>query len=128
MKRTLLLVEGHNCFRESLALVLGQEADLEVRQAGSLAEGRACLAAGEVDVAVVCLPNGEGNKMIRRLREVIPPVPALALDSSPEPTRHALALEAGAEEVLAKGASLEEVLAAVRRLWHEPLARSSICY
>ena len=86
------------------------------------------MAADEVDVAVVCLPNGEGNEMIRQLREATPPVPVLALDLSLEPTDHALALEAGAKEVLTKGASLEEILVAVRRLWHKPLPRSSIYY
>ena len=124
MKSVLLLVEGCNYFRESLAHVVVQEPDLEVRQAGSLAEGYACMAAGEVDAAVVCLPNGEANEMIRKLHDASPPVPALTL--SVDPTGHALGLEAGAQEVLTKGASLEEVLAAVRRLWHKPLMRSSI--
>jgi DNA-binding response OmpR family regulator len=124
MKSVLLLVEGCNYFRESLAHVVVQEPDLEVRQAGSLAEGYACMAAGEVDAAVVCLPNGEANEMIRKLHDASPPVPALTL--SVDPTGRALGLEAGAQEVLTKGASLEEVLAAVRRLWHKPLIRSSI--
>jgi DNA-binding NarL/FixJ family response regulator len=124
MKSVLLLVEGCNYFRESLAHVVVQEPDLEVRQAGSLAEGYACMAAGEVDAAIVCLPNGEANEMIRKLHDASPPVPVLTL--SVDPTGHAHALEAGAQEVLTKGASLEEVLAAVRRLWHKPLMRSSI--
>jgi DNA-binding NarL/FixJ family response regulator len=121
-----LLVEGHTCFRESLALVLGQEPDLEVSQAGSLAQGRVCLAASEVDAAVVGLPNGEGDEMIRELRHANPPVPVLALTLSLDSAQRSLALYAGAEEVLAKGASLEEVVAAVRRLRHKPLTRSSI--
>jgi len=121
-----LLVEGHTCFRESLALVLGQEPDLEVSQAGSLAQGRVCLAASEVDAALVGLPNGEGDEMIRELRHANPPVPVLALTLSLDPAQRSLALDAGAEEVLAKGASLEEVVAAVRRLRHKPLTRSSI--
>jgi DNA-binding NarL/FixJ family response regulator len=121
-----LLVEVHTCFRESLALVLGQEPDLEVSQAGSLAQGRVCLAGSEVDAAVVGLPNGEGDEMIRELRHANPPVPVLALTLSLDPAQRSLALDAGAEEVLAKGASLEEVVAAVRRLRHKPLTRSSI--
>ena len=121
-----LLVEGHTCFRESLALVLGQEPDLEVSQAGSLAEGRVCLAVGEVDAAVVGLLNGEGDEMIRELRQATPPVPVLVLTLSLDPAHHALALEVGAEEVLTKGASLEEVVAAIGRLRHKPLTRSSI--
>ena len=126
MKSVLLLVECCNYFRESLAHVAGQEPHLEVRQASSLAEGYACMAAGEVDAALVCLPNGEANEMIRKLHEARPPVPALALTLSVDSTGHALGLEAGAQEALTKGASLEEVLAGVRRLWHKPLMRSSI--
>jgi DNA-binding NarL/FixJ family response regulator len=122
-----LLVEGHACFRENLTLVLGQEPDLEVSQAGSLAEGRVCLAAGEVDIAVVGLPSEEGDEMIRELRQAGPPVPVLALTLSLDPAHRALALEAGAKELLAKGTSLEEVVAAVRRLRHKPSTpRSSI--
>jgi len=121
----VLQVEGHTCFRESLALVLGQEPGLEVSQAGSLAEGRVCLAAGEVDIAVVGLPSEEGDEMIRELRQASRPVPVLALTLSLDPTQRSLALEAGAEEVLTKGASLEEVIAAVRRLRHKPLTPQS---
>ncbi len=117
---SVLLVESHDCLRESLALVLSQETGLEVGQAGSLAEGRARMAADEVDAAVVCLPNGEGYEMIREMREATPPIPVLALTLSLDPTCHALALQAGAEEVLTKGVSLEEVIAALRRLWHTP--------
>lgn len=64
--------------------------------------------------------------MIRELRHANPPVPVLALTLSLDPAQRSLALDAGAEEVLAKGASLEEVVAAVRRLRHKPLTRSSI--
>jgi DNA-binding response OmpR family regulator len=124
MKSVLLLVEGCNYFRESLAHVVGQEPDLEVRQAGSLAEGYACMAASEVDAAVVCLPSREANEMIHKLHDASPPVPALTL--SVDSTGHALGSEAGAQEALTKGASLEEVLAGVRRLLHKPLMRSSI--
>ena len=84
------------------------------------------MAAGDVDAAVVCLPSGEANEMIHKLHDASPPVPALALTLSGDSTGHALGLEAGAQEALTKGASLEEFLAAVRRLLHKPLMRSSI--
>jgi len=81
-----------------------------------------------VDAAVVGgLPSGEGYEMIRELRQATPPVLVLALTLRLYPAHRALALEAGTEEVLAKADSLEEILAAVRRLWHKPVTpRSSI--
>lgn len=85
------------------------------------------LAAGEVDAAVVGRPSEEGDEMIRELRQASLPIPVLVLTLSLDPAQRALALEAGAEELLAKGASLEEVVAAERRLRHKPLTpRSSI--
>jgi hypothetical protein len=51
----LMLVEDHAAFRDSLALLLGREPDLEVVvRAGSLAEARGALG-GSFDVAVVDL-------------------------------------------------------------------------
>ena len=120
MKR-VLLVEDHAVFRQALALVLKREMDLrEDAQAGSLAAGRACVAVlyGAIDLAIVdlLLPDGDGTELIRELHQREPAVPVLALAESKDRERYARAFEAGAGRVLAKSASLEEVLAAVRRL------------
>jgi DNA-binding NarL/FixJ family response regulator len=120
MKR-VLLVEDHAAFREALAKVLEWEAGFEkVPQAGSLSEGlaRAGVFDGELDVAVVDLglPDGDRTDLISQMRSTEPEVPVLALTLSQDPTSHARALDAGAETVLTKDASIEEIVDVVRRL------------
>ncbi len=113
----VLLVDDHNAFRDSLALLLNQEPDLEVvAQAGSAGEVRAV--ADRVDVAVIDLglPDADGAEVIRELREADSRVPALVLTVHHGPDWHARAIEAGAEEVLTKDASIEEIVAAIERV------------
>ena len=120
MKR-VLLVEDHAAFREALAKVLQWEAGIEkVSQAGSLSEGltRAGVLDGDLDVAVVNLglPDGDGTELISQIRRTEPDVPVLVLTLCRDPARHARALEAGAERILTKDASIEEIVDAIRRL------------
>ena len=119
MKR-VFLVEDHAAFREALAKVLEWEAGFEkVPQAGSLSEGLASVGVldGDLDVAVVSLdlPDGDGTDLISQMRSTEPDVPVLVLTLSQDPARHAQALDAGAERVLTKDASIEEIVDAVRR-------------
>ena len=114
MKR-IFLAEDHAAFRKALAFMLEREAHYEVTaQAGSVAEARASNAAA-CDVAVIdlLLPDGDGTEVIRELRATNPDARILSLSVSRDPGR---ALEAGADEVLGKDASLSSVVATVRRL------------
>jgi len=91
--------------------------DLEVvGRAGSLAEGRAALALEEVDVAVVdvFLPDGNGVELVRELRQADPHLPIVILTAGLDPGLHALAFEAGADEVCLKATGIEEILKAIR--------------
>ena len=123
MKR-ILVVDSHDLFRESLARVLEHSlgAEIEVLRAGSIAEARSCLVENEVDLALIEieLPNGNGTGLIRQLSRANPRVPVLTLSMvlSPlvNPSWTEQALEAGAEGVLSKTASLEEILDAVKHL------------
>ena len=120
MKR-VLLVEDHAAFREALAKVLEWNAGFEkVPQAGSLSEGfaRADVLDGDLDVAVVNLglPDGDGTNLIAQMRSSKPDVPVLVLTMSRDPARHARALEVGADRVLTKDASIEEIVDAIRHL------------
>lgn len=124
--RRLLLIEDHLWFRQALALFLDGEPDLHVvAQAGTLAECRDGLLDGgleDVDVAVIdlTLPDGDGIELIHWLRDYAPHVAVLVLTVSLETEKHDLALRAGAEEVISKSESMEEILAAVRRLAGSP--------
>jgi DNA-binding NarL/FixJ family response regulator len=114
----LLLIEDHLWFRQALAMFFEHEPDIEVvGQAGTLADCRDDVL-DAVDVAVVDLglPDGDGIDLIRWLRLFAPHVSVLVLTISMDPEKHEAALGAGAEEVVSKAASIERILAAVRRL------------
>lgn len=116
--KNVLLVEDHAWFRQALALYLENERDIEiVEDVGTLAECFGGALEG-VDVAVVDLglPDGDGMDLIRWLRQKAPRVSVLVLTASLDPERHVSAREAGADEVLFKSATLEEITGAIRRL------------
>ena len=101
---------------EALMTLLNMQPDLEVvGRAGSLAEGRA-VAPDEVDVAVVdvFLPDGNGVELACELRQADPQVSVVILTGGLDPELHALAFEAGADEVCLKAAGIEEILKAIR--------------
>ena len=115
--KQILLVAGHNAFREALAVRLNQEADLEVAwQAGSIADTHDVHLDG-IDVAVVdpLLPDGDGVVLIREVSVANPNALALVLSPKLDPSRYHQALGAGAVEVLSTDTRLEELIDAVRR-------------
>ena len=120
MKRALL-VEDHHLFREVLAIVLEEETDLKRNaQAGSLAEARRVLGclSGEIDLVIVDLdlPDGDGISLIENICETETDVPVLALVTGRSLERRALALRAGAREVLSTASSSEKIVGAVKQL------------
>ncbi len=118
----VMLIEDHPDFRFLMATLLDQEDDLElVAQAGSLAEARSHVAAVTFEVAVLDLglPDGNGAELIGELREANADVAVLVLSASLDPKNLRKATEAGADEVMDKLATSEEVVEAIRRLGAE---------
>lgn len=114
--KNVLLVEDHAWFRQAIARFFDKQEDLAVvGEAGTLAECRD-RRIEEADVALVDLglPDGEGTDLIRWLRKRDPTLKVLALTVSIEDRVHERALEAGAEKVLSKSATLPEILDAIR--------------
>ena len=102
-----MLVEDHLSFRQSLALLLSREPDLEVvAQAGSLAEARELLNS-RLDVAVLDLglPDGDGRDLIGELQRANAGISVLVLSVTIRPGRLEEVLKAGADVVLHKVAS-----------------------
>jgi DNA-binding NarL/FixJ family response regulator len=128
--KSVFVVEAHACFRESLARVLDREPDLQViGQAGSVAEKHAPLALDVADAVLLGLGMAAGDEVAQMVRPVYeessPPMAVLVLTTSSDPACHAQLLEAGAERVLTKNASLHEIVAAVLALGLEPLEQPS---
>ena len=116
----VLLVEDHRAFGEGLAFMLDREPDLRVvGRTDSAADCHWYLSGGEgFDVAVVdlYLADGEGIELIDEMHQSYPGVPVLVLTISVDPTDHARAKEAGADEVVSKAATLDEIIATIKRL------------
>ncbi len=119
MKR-VLLVEDHRSFSDSLEEVLNREPDLSVvGKTVSAAECRRFISKGEgYDLAIVdlFLPDSSGVELVGELRENCPQAPVLVLTISLDPEDRQKALRAGADGVVSKSASLEEILATIHRL------------
>jgi DNA-binding NarL/FixJ family response regulator len=96
-----------------------EESDLEVvAQAGSLAEARAALLDGHLDVAVLDLglPNGDGSELIGEMRRANPGVLVVVLSAAMGPGHVEEVVRAGAESVLDKVESIPTIAEEVRRL------------
>jgi DNA-binding NarL/FixJ family response regulator len=117
-----LFVEYHSAFRQSAAVMMDREPDLEVvSQAGSVAEARQKMDEGGIDAAIVDipLPDEGAAELVRDLHEANPSIPVLVLTHLEEKGLYERFLKAGANEVLPKTIHLEEIFAAVRRLGGE---------
>ncbi|WP_166396341.1 response regulator [Rubrobacter marinus] len=117
----IFLLEDHSWFRRALADMLALEPDLEVvGEAGSLEEARRETRdrAKEIDLALVdlLLPDGIGTELIRDLRRTKPDLPVLVLTVARGPDLYSWVRSMGADEMISKDASVEEILTAVRIL------------
>lgn len=117
----LFILEDHSWFRKALVGLLEREADLEVvGEAGALSEARDDVTdkAGQIDLAVIdlLLPDGIGTDLIGDLRRTNPGVPVLVLTVAKGPDLYSWVRSMGADELVSKDASVEEILAVVRLL------------
>lgn len=124
MKRVFLL-EDHDTFRQSLAILVDLEPDFEVvAEASSLHEARdgASRALGEADVVLIdlLLPDGIGTNLLEDLRVVNPGASVMVLTVLGQREVHDWALAMGVDEVVAKDAPWGEIVEAIRRLGDEP--------
>jgi DNA-binding NarL/FixJ family response regulator len=116
----VLLIEGHALFRQGLALLLKWRLDIESVEAGSLAEGRRVL--GDLkcmsDLAIIALdlPDGDGSELIEQLHKTKPDIPVLAFTANQNLLQSVRAQRAGADTVLAKKVSLEQILSTVEQI------------
>ena len=119
MRTRVMLVEDQADFRRLMSAWLAREPDLEVvAQAGSVVEARNQAAMVSFDVAVLDLglPDGDGVDLIAELRGANPGAAVLVLSASLDPTSLERAAEAGADEILDKFATPDEVVDTIRRL------------
>jgi two-component system response regulator DevR len=101
--------------RQSFAAVLDGQPDLEVvGQAGSLADASAMLEGVDVALLDRGLPDGDGLKLMWPLREVNPHARVFVMSMTAQMSHPEDAIEAGADGVIDKLGSFEQMFAAVR--------------
>jgi two-component system response regulator DevR len=117
----IFLLEDHSWFRQALANMLEREPDLEVvGEAGSVEEARqeARDKGQQIDLALIdlLLPDGIGTDAIGELRRTKPDLPVLVLTVARGPDLTTWVRSMGADEMISKDSSSQELLAAIRIL------------
>jgi DNA-binding NarL/FixJ family response regulator len=113
----LVVVDGHTLTRYGLAGLVAAEPDIRIVGETALAADAARLiAAGQADVVTVdvTLPDGDGLRLARELRDRYPDLGIVLLTSNGEDDVLFRALETGVSAFVAKTAPASEVLAAIR--------------
>jgi len=113
----VLIVAGHEMYRQVMTLQLETQLDIEViGAAGSLSEARTMLEGVDVAILAHVLPDGVGLELIKELRKESPGVKVLVMNTLEGLATSQEALEAGADAVLGNLATTDRVLATIRRL------------
>jgi DNA-binding NarL/FixJ family response regulator len=119
----VILVDDHHLVRQAVGRAMDDEPDLEVvGQGGSVAEGLALVSRGGADVFVVdvSLPDGSGLQVARAVRAASEETGIVVLTMHADDDTLLTALDAGASALVLKSASLDQVVAAVRRAAVDP--------
>jgi DNA-binding NarL/FixJ family response regulator len=116
-KIRILVADDHPVVRDGLVAILSTQPDFLV--AGEASNGsevieRAALLKPDLVLLDLEMPVMDGVQVIRELRELSPPVPALVFTAFDTDERILAAVRAGAKGYLLKGAPREEVFQAIR--------------
>jgi len=121
----VVIVDGHTLTRFGLTTLAGAHPDLEVvAEASTGAEAVDVIASTSPDVVTVAvgLPDGDGLRLARELRDRYPSLGIVVLTAQGEDDVLFRALETGASAFVGKSAPVEEILCAIR---HAAVAASS---
>jgi DNA-binding NarL/FixJ family response regulator len=113
----VVIVDGHTLTRYGLVGLVGGEQDIEVvGECGLAADAPALVASTEPDVVVleVALPDADGMRLARDLRDRYADLGIVLLTSNCEDDILFRALETGVSAFVSKSAPNAEVLAAIR--------------
>ncbi|MFS8101291.1 response regulator transcription factor [Lentzea alba] len=121
----VVIVDGHTLTRFGLKTLAAAHSDLQiVAEASTAAESAGVIAAAQPDVVTVAvgLPDGDGLRLARELRDRYPSLGIVVLTAHGEDDVLFRALETGASAFVGKTAPVEEILCAIR---HAAVAASS---
>ena len=111
----VLVVDDNVSFRSALVSLLERQPDIEVMgQAGSLSEAHTMLESIDVALLDRGLPDGDGLELVEELRAMNPGARVFVISSTAEVIHPTDAIEAGADGVIDKFDTPEQVFAAIR--------------
>jgi DNA-binding NarL/FixJ family response regulator len=113
----LTVVDAHTLIRYGLRELISRQPDIEiVAECGSAAEAAPAVATARPDAVTLdsTLPDGDGLRLSRELRDGYPGLGIVILTAHGDDTMLFRAVEAGASAFVAKTAPVGELLAAVR--------------
>jgi len=119
-RKRVLFVDDEPSIADGLRMTLEGEG-YSVRIAGSIKTALAAVSQSEVHGAIVDLrlPDGDGLKVIRRVREWSP-VPIVVLSARTMEEQKVAALDAGADDYLVKPFAMSELVARTKALLRRP--------
>lgn len=117
----VLLADDHSIVRDGLRRIIEDSGEMEV--VAEAADGRDALrqvAEARPDVAVIdiSMPGLDGLEVVTRLQTEAPELPVLILTMHEEAQYVVRAIEAGAMGYLTKQSAPEQLVAAIRRIYH----------
>jgi DNA-binding response OmpR family regulator len=123
----LLIVEDDTDVRDLLIEVCEDEG-YDADGAGSVASATAALRTRQYDLVVLdlWLPDGSGTAVLRALRQVGSAVPVVVCSGRPDAVLRTRMFEAGADAVLEKPFSCNEMIARVRALLRRPQVATDV--
>jgi DNA-binding NarL/FixJ family response regulator len=118
-KITVMVVDDHPTFREGLASLLREEADIDV--VGTLEDGLQALEIArsqkpEIVVMDISMPGLNGIEAAKQIREISPDTAILMLSAFNYPTYVMTSLKAGAAGYLTKDTPLDKIVSAIRMI------------
>lgn len=116
---TIVIVDDHRMFREQLASLINQSADMKVcAEAENARQGFELISAVRPSIAIVdiSLKDSSGLELVKQLRAQAIDVPVLVLSMHEESLYAERALRAGANGYITKHEASADVMNAVRRV------------
>jgi DNA-binding NarL/FixJ family response regulator len=123
---SVIVIESHPIMRAALCTAIAEEPDLQVVEVDASDPNNLAISLMEdiyflprnIDIILLTLGNPGLKEMeaLKSLRASLPEVPILALTSNEVPGQEQSALAAGAQVVLTKSASRNEIIHALREM------------
>lgn len=121
----VILADDHELFRDGFSVMLKKQPDIElIAEAG---DGEQLLQLThelqpEVVITDIKMPRADGIEVMRRLKKDLPHIGVIALTNYDEESLVVEMLEAGAKGFLLKSANKEEIVDAIKKVYHQKTA------